>query len=76
MNERPRAFFFHFNKPASTAAGYPVMSVHQSGQCHLVAHVDCRVPTRSRISSRRQPRVVMAGRGRVAIEDNRAVITP
>jgi hypothetical protein len=68
------AFWFHYNKPASQAAGEPVMTVHYKGQCHLVTHVDCRVPVRSRKRAT-QPRVVMAGRGRVQVLNSVATIT-
>jgi hypothetical protein len=58
-----RAFFFHYNKPASLAQKRNVLTVHWQGACHLVHAIDCRVPimTRNRTT---QPRCVMAGRAR------------
>lgn len=58
---RPKAFWFHYNKPASAQAREPRMSVHWSGACHIVKDVVVEVPTRSRRRTR-QPRVVMAGK--------------
>lgn len=56
-----RAFFFHYNKPASQAAGCPRLSVHYRGACHIVHEVDCGVPIKSR-NRKTQPRCVMAGK--------------
>jgi hypothetical protein len=71
---RPRVFYFHYNKPASAAAGAPRLSVHFAGVCHIVNGVDCRVPTWSR-NRRTQPRCVIAGRARsVTLEGGRAEI--
>ena len=60
----PRVFWFHFNKPATAAAGIPMWSVHFAGECHVVAHVECRVPTRTKANAR-QPRGVVRGHCRV-----------
>lgn len=68
------SFFFHYNRPASQSSGSPKMTVHYRGQCHIVDHVICRVPVSSRRRSK-QPRLVMAGRGRVAVKDSVATIT-
>lgn len=69
-----RVFFFHYNKPASRAAGEARLSVHQSGRCHIVQAIDCRVPVQSR-NRRTQPRCVLAGRGSVTVVDGTALIT-
>jgi hypothetical protein len=61
---KPRAFFFHYNKPASRAAGAPVISLHVGGACHLVRNVDCLVPVKGRIR-KAQPRWVMTGRAHI-----------
>lgn len=70
-----RSFFFHYNKPASLAAGEPRLSVHFKGICLIVKGVECMVPVGSR-NRRTQPRCVMAGkaRGVHVTPDNIAVI--
>lgn len=70
-----RSFFFHYNKPASLAAGEPRLSVHFKGACLIVKGVECRAPVASR-NRRTQPRCVMAGkaRGVHVTPDNIAVI--
>ena len=75
MNDLKRhAFFFHYNKPASQAAGRPQISVHYRGQCYVVDEVACYVTTKSRVR-RTQPHFVMAGRTQgICFDDNRAVI--
>lgn len=73
-SSRPRAFFYHYNRPASVAAGKPQISIHHSGRCHIVDRLDCKAPARSRIRQK-QPRFVMAGSGHLQIEDGVAVIT-
>ena len=67
------AFWFHYSKPASAAAGHPVMTVHHKGVCHMVRHIKCKVPVNTRERSS-QPHVVMAGRGIVEIENGTATI--
>jgi len=53
-------FFFHYNKPASKAAGCPKMSVHWKGKCHIVDSIMvaefCWTKHR-----KRQPHCVMEG---------------
>ncbi len=56
-----RAFFFHYNKPASKKAGSPIISIHYKKQCILVKNVICSVPTRGKIR-KTQPFFVMAGK--------------
>lgn len=53
-------FFFHYNKPASLAAGEPRLSVHYRGVCHIVERIACMATCVTKIN-KRQPRVVMAG---------------
>jgi hypothetical protein len=54
------AFFFHYNKPATLAAGECLMSVHYRGQCMIAPRVVCAVPCSSKVRTR-QPRCVMHG---------------
>ncbi len=60
MQERAKRFFFHFNKPASRAAGKPRISVHYNKQCIIVDNVYCSVPTKGKIKQK-QPQFVLAG---------------
>jgi hypothetical protein len=53
-------FFFHYNKPASRAAGAARLSVHFRDVCHIVNGIVCRVPCESKIR-KRQPHCVMVG---------------
>jgi hypothetical protein len=70
-----RAFFFHFNKPASLQRGKPTISVHYGGNCYLVDNVDVRVATRGRVNPNRSPKFVMGGKAAtITIEDGLAVI--
>jgi len=68
------AFWFHYNKPASRAAGHPVLTVHCQGACHTVRHIECHVPVRTR-ERKSQPHVVMAGKGTVCFSGETAYIT-
>lgn len=69
-----RSFWFHYNKPATAAAGKPQISVHFAGQCHICDNVVCDVPTAGRIRTE-QPRFVMAGRAHeIEIADNVAYV--
>jgi hypothetical protein len=67
------AFWFHYNKPASRKMGAPVLTLHYQGACHFVRRIDCRVPVQTR-ERKRQPHLVMAGKGNVTISSNTAVI--
>jgi hypothetical protein len=71
---KPRSFWFHYNKPASIKAGYPRLSIHYMGKCHIVNEIECNVYTKTRLRSQ-QPKCVIAGTGIVHIEDNVAKIT-
>jgi hypothetical protein len=55
-----KAFFYHYNKPASRSRGRPVISLHFAGRCHLVDNIVCDVPTYGRIR-KTQPLFVVAG---------------
>jgi len=60
---KPRAYFLHYNKPATAQAGEPRISVHVAGVCHIVTNVVCNTPTSGRIR-KTQPRWVLVGRAR------------
>ena len=60
---KPRAYFLHYNKPATTHAGAPRISVHVAGVCHIVTNVVCDTPTSGRIRNT-QPRWVLTGKAR------------
>lgn len=68
-----RAFFFHYNKPASLQRKVPTLSIHTAGKCILVENIDCKVPTKTRIR-KTSPKIVMCGYGKVNIKDNIATI--
>jgi hypothetical protein len=67
------AFWFHYNKPASKKAGHPLLTVHWRGACHIVRHIKCCVPVKTR-ERKAQPYVVMAGNGDVVFKDKTAYI--
>lgn len=60
---KPRRFFYHFNKPASAAAGTPKLSIHYEGKCHVVDHIDCATRCESHHQNR-QPHCIMRGMAR------------
>lgn len=53
-------FFFHYNKPASRAAGKPQVTLHYNKQCLLLDNLHCYVPISGRIRNR-QPYYVICG---------------
>ena len=53
-------FFFHYNKPASIAAGRNKLSVHWKKTCLIVDGVKCFVPIHS-VDRKKQPCCVMRG---------------
>lgn len=65
---KPRIFFFHYNKPASRAAGRAKVSVHQGGVCHVVDNIECHVHTWGRLRTAKQPHFVMAGKGVLRVD--------
>ncbi len=58
--KRKYKFFFHYNKPASTRAGKPQVTVHFRGACHILDNVLINVPTYGKLREK-QPRFVIAG---------------
>ena len=58
---KKKAFWFHYNKPASRSLGKPQITIHFNGACIIVDNVDCKVPVMGRVR-KSQPFWVMAGR--------------
>ena len=56
-----RAFWFHYNKPASQQKKKPQITIHYKGACHIVDNLECDVPTKGRLRNQ-QPRWVVAGK--------------
>jgi len=70
-----RRFYYHYNKPASTARGCTMWSIHYKGVCHLVTDIDCTVPTRTKANVR-QPRAVVVGMcSKLTILNEKAIIS-
>lgn len=67
------SFFYHYNKPASRAAGRPQLSIHYRGQCYIVDEVQCAVPTRSRVRAT-QPHIVICGKGTLRVENKKGIL--
>jgi hypothetical protein len=59
--ERSLTFYFHFNKPASKAAGKPQLSIHFQKKCLIVDNLVCNLPVRGCIR-KTQPHFVMKGK--------------
>ena len=55
-----RRFFYHYNKPESTAQGRNVLTVHWQNKCHHVHDILCFVPTETH-TQKQQPRCVVRG---------------
>lgn len=73
--ERPRAFFYHYNRTATARRGKPTLTVHWQGACHLVDNIVLQVPTAGRIR-KTQPRVVIAGKARsMTVKNGVAILT-
>ena len=70
---RKYSFFYHYNKPASSAAGRPQLSIHYRGKCHIVDEITCAVPTRSKVR-KTQPHVVIVGKGTLRVEDRKGIV--
>lgn len=62
---KPKAFWFHYNKPESRKQQRNVLTVHVNGGCNLVHAIDCSVPLKTR-DRKQQPRCVLSGRGFVS----------
>jgi hypothetical protein len=70
-----KAFFFHYNKPASAKAGKPQITLHVGKQCLLIDNIVCNVPTSGKIR-KHQPRFVVSGRASsIVIADNIAIVS-
>ena len=54
------SFFFHYNKPASLAAGRNKLTVHWRGECHLVDAIKCDAAIQS-VHRKTQPRCILKG---------------
>ncbi len=73
--ETMKSFWYHYNKPASNKAGRPQVTLHYNGQCLIIDHIKCGVPTYSRARNT-QPRWVMCGKANdITIIDRVGVIT-
>jgi hypothetical protein len=71
---KPRAFWFHYNKPLSRQRKRPMLTIHYMGKCHFVKSVklvNCDAFTRIR---KVQPRCVIAGKGVIIIKKEQATI--
>lgn len=71
---KARAFHFHYNKPESAKQKRNVLTVHQSGICHLVHHLIVNVPVRTR-NRKTQPRCVVAGKGVLTLYESEDGVT-
>lgn len=60
-NNKPKRFFFHYNKPASMAKGKPQIYVHFNNACHIVDNILCRRETESKVNWKTSPKFVMQG---------------
>jgi len=67
-----RSFYFHYNKPASQAAGEPRLSIHWNNRCMIAKGINCEVNIRSRNRST-QPRCVMAGKAARVVLDSEGI---
>jgi hypothetical protein len=56
-----RVVWWHYNKPATLAAGEVRLAIHWMGKCHAVRGVVCDVPCWSH-PKKQQPRCVMKAR--------------
>lgn len=71
---KSKAFWFHYNKPASQKKEKPQITVHFNKTCLIVDNVKCSVPTEGRLRSS-QPKFVMAGKAKsIEIIDGVALI--
>ena len=73
MKTKQYSFFWHYNKPASRAAGRNILSVHYRQKCHLVYDVECNVPLKTK-TRKTQPHCVLVGKGVLRVVDNVAII--
>jgi len=60
MENKPKRFFFHYNKPESHKQGRNVLTVHWKNACIPVNHLKIDVPIESH-TQKSQPHCVMRG---------------
>jgi hypothetical protein len=60
IKNKPRRFFFHYNKPESRKQGRNVLTVHWQNACIPVNHLKVNVPIESH-KQKHQPQCVMRG---------------
>jgi hypothetical protein len=53
-------FWFHYNKPESTKAGKPKLTLHYRGTCHILDKIETQVPIETK-NNKTQPRCVVRG---------------
>jgi len=69
------SFWFHYNKPASSKAGKPQITIHYKKSCIVIDNIICKVPIMGRIR-KQQPRWVVAGKANdIKFENNVAIIS-
>lgn len=69
-----RAFWFHYNKPASKKAGKPQLSLHYNKTCYIVDSLNINVRTES-YNRTKQPHCIIRGTCKqVLIENGKAII--
>jgi len=56
-----KVFWYHYNKPASSVAGKPQVTIHYNKKCILVDNLVCGVPTYGHIK-KDQPKFVIKGK--------------
>ena len=71
--EKPRVFWFHYNKPESKKQNKNILTIHYKKQCHLVNDIECFVPIKVKHRNS-QPYCVIHGKGYVNITNNKATI--
>lgn len=59
--KKPVSFFFHYNKPKSKSAGYPILSLHFRRKCLFLKSIDCKVSVKTK-NNKRQPHLVLKGK--------------
>jgi hypothetical protein len=69
---KPKRFFYHYNKAESRKQGCNVMTIHWEGACHMVNHVQMRVPYLESHAQKRQPHCIMRGHATSIIFDTQA----
>lgn len=57
-------FFYHYNKPASRAAGKNKLTIHWRGKCILVDKIFCFVESRT-VDRKSQPHCVIKGQAEI-----------